>query len=48
MIDDIIYTLEGLLGDVYELVNEDREYFLERREELLEHITLLENTIKEI
>lgn len=44
-IDDIIYELERLNGDIEETIDKDREYFLERREELIE---VLESLIERI
>jgi hypothetical protein len=45
MIDGIIYNIEELHGDVEEIICRDREYFLERRIELIE---LLEELIRRI
>lgn len=45
MIDNIIYKLERLDGDVEEAVDRDKEYFLERKEELIE---VLESLIERI
>ena len=38
MIDNIIYKIENMHDDIDEAIREDRDYFLERKEELLENI----------
>ncbi len=47
MIDKIIYKLEELYEDIEEAVRIDREYFLERKEELIEELKQLQIRIED-
>lgn len=45
--DKFLYKLEGLNYEVDELVNQDREYFLEKRGEILEQVSQLIERIED-
>ena len=47
MIDNIIYRLEELYEDIEEAIRIDREYFLERKEELIECLNQLIERIED-
>ena len=47
MIDNIIYKLEEVNEDIEEAVRLDREYFLERKEELIEELNQLIKRIED-
>lgn len=47
MIDKMIYKLERLDGDVEDAIDHDREYFLERRGELVEKLEQLIERIED-